>query len=41
MKHIAAMGYIEETGPDEYASTNFSRALTIPVIGDGYPVWYV
>jgi hypothetical protein len=31
------MGYIKEVGPDEYESTNFSRALTIPIIGDGYP----
>lgn len=37
LKHIAAMGYIEETGSDEYAPTNFSKALTIPIIGDGYP----
>ncbi|RMZ72389.1 O-methyltransferase B [Pyrenophora seminiperda CCB06] len=37
MKHIAAMGYIIETGADEYAPTSFSKALTIPVIGDGYP----
>jgi Mn-dependent DtxR family transcriptional regulator len=37
MRHISAMGYIKEVGPDEYESTNFSRALTIPIIGDGYP----
>ncbi|KAB5522978.1 O-methyltransferase [Coniochaeta sp. 2T2.1] len=37
MRHISAMGYIKETGPDEYQSTNFSLALTIPIIGDGYP----
>ncbi|KAB5581298.1 S-adenosyl-L-methionine-dependent methyltransferase [Coniochaeta sp. 2T2.1] len=37
MRHISAMGYIKEIGPDEYQSTNFSRALTIPIIGDGYP----
>jgi hypothetical protein len=37
MKHIAAMGYIKETGNDEYAPTSFSNALTIPIIGDGYP----
>jgi hypothetical protein len=36
MKHIAAMGYIKETGADEYAPTSFSNALTIPIIGDGY-----
>lgn len=37
MRHISAMGYINEVGPDEYELTNFSRALTIPIIGDGYP----
>ncbi|ORX92631.1 O-methyltransferase-domain-containing protein, partial [Clohesyomyces aquaticus] len=37
MKHMAAMGYIEEVGVDEYAPTNFSKSLTIPIIGDGYP----
>ncbi|RKU48828.1 hypothetical protein DL546_007021 [Coniochaeta pulveracea] len=37
MRHISAMGYIKEIGPDEYESTTFSKALTIPIIGDGYP----
>ena len=37
MRHLSAMGYIEETGPDEYKPTNFSRSLAIPIIGDGYP----
>jgi hypothetical protein len=37
MKHIAAMGHIKETGTDEYAPTNFSKALELPIIGDGYP----
>ncbi|KAJ4308931.1 hypothetical protein N0V94_009154 [Neodidymelliopsis sp. IMI 364377] len=32
------MGYIEENDADVYSPTNFSRALTIPIIGDGYPV---
>ena len=41
MKHIAAMGYIKEINEDEYAPTNFSKALTIPIIGDGYPCLYV
>jgi len=41
MRHLAAMGYIKETGPDEYKSTNFSDALTIPLIGDGYPLMLV
>jgi hypothetical protein len=37
MKHIGAMGYIKETDSDEYMATNFSNALTISIIGDGYP----
>ena len=32
------MGYIHETGPDEYEPTNFSKALTIPIVADGYPM---
>ncbi len=38
MRHVAAMGYIVETGADEYKPNNFSKALAIPVIGDGYPM---
>ncbi|KAH8892452.1 S-adenosyl-L-methionine-dependent methyltransferase [Thozetella sp. PMI_491] len=38
LKHLAAMGYINETGPDEYKPTNFSKALSLPIIGDGYIV---
>jgi len=37
MRHLGAMGYIEETAADEYKPTNFSKALAIPIIGDGYP----
>jgi hypothetical protein len=38
LRHLAARGCINETGSDEYVSTNFSKALNIPTIGDGYPV---
>jgi hypothetical protein len=31
------MGYLHETGVDEYKLTSFSKALTLPVIADGYP----
>jgi hypothetical protein len=37
MRHIGAVGYLLETGPDEYKSTNFTKALTLPNIGDAYP----
>ncbi|KAI1371935.1 hydroxyindole O-methyltransferase [Hypoxylon crocopeplum] len=38
LRHLAAMGYITETGADEYKPTQFSSALNIRVIGDGYPL---
>ncbi len=37
MRHMAAMGYLIETAPDQYKPTNFSRSLSLPVIGHGYP----
>ncbi|KAL3292617.1 O-methyltransferase B [Colletotrichum asianum] len=37
MRHLGAMQYITETGPDEYMPTNFSNALTITSMGAGYP----
>lgn len=37
MRHLGAMGYIEEVAADTYKPTNFSSSLTIPIIGDGYP----
>ncbi len=41
MRHLSSMGCLVETGPDMYKPTNFSRALGIPIIGDGYPCMYV
>lgn len=41
MRHMAAMGYIVEVAADEYKLTNFTKSLTIPIIGDGYPCMYV
>lgn len=40
LKHVAAMGYIQETGRDEYRPSNFIKALAIPIIGHGYPALY-
>lgn len=37
MKHFAAMGYLEEVSKDTYNLTNFSRSLSVPIIGDPYP----
>ncbi|EWZ31442.1 S-adenosyl-L-methionine-dependent methyltransferase [Fusarium oxysporum Fo47] len=36
MRHLGAMGYITETGFDEYMPTNYSKAMSIPIISDGY-----
>lgn len=41
MKHLAAMGVIKETGPDEYVPTNLSRTLASPKYADGFPCMYV
>ncbi|KAH7034612.1 hydroxyindole O-methyltransferase [Microdochium trichocladiopsis] len=38
LKHISAMGYIIETGPDEYKLTNFTKSLSLPIIADSYPL---
>ena len=32
LRHQAAMGHIIQTGPDEYAPNNFSKALTMPIV---------
>ncbi|KAL2755543.1 hypothetical protein ACRALDRAFT_1076879 [Sodiomyces alcalophilus JCM 7366] len=37
LRHIAAMGYLKEIGEDVYEPNNFTKSLTIPIIGDGYP----
>lgn len=36
MRHLAAMGYLEETGADEYKPTSFSTALSLETMGDSY-----
>ncbi|KAL2754399.1 hypothetical protein ACRALDRAFT_1031814 [Sodiomyces alcalophilus JCM 7366] len=36
MRHVCAMGHLEETAQDEYKLTNFSKSLSLDVIGDGY-----
>lgn len=41
MRHLAAMGYIKETAADEYKPTNFSKAMSIDIICDGYFPTYV
>ncbi|OHW92252.1 catechol o-methyltransferase [Colletotrichum incanum] len=36
MRHLGAMGYIKETGLDEYQPTNFSKSISLPMIRDRY-----
>lgn len=36
MRHLSAMGYLIEICVDEYRLTNYTRAMSIPVIGNGY-----
>ncbi|CAJ2508351.1 Uu.00g133770.m01.CDS01 [Anthostomella pinea] len=36
MRHLGAMGYVVEVGEDVYKTNNFSKSLSIPIIGDGY-----
>ncbi|KAI1802496.1 putative O-methyltransferase [Daldinia bambusicola] len=38
LRHLSAMGYVKETGADEFAPTNFTRSLCIPIISAGYPL---
>lgn len=36
MRHLGAMGYVTETGADEYQPNNFSKSLSHDMIGDAY-----
>ncbi|CAI6039083.1 unnamed protein product [Clonostachys chloroleuca] len=36
MRHLGAMGYLKEVGVNEYQPTNFTKSMSIPIIGDGY-----
>ncbi|KAI9367783.1 O-methyltransferase [Aspergillus egyptiacus] len=36
MRHLGAMGLLHEVGPDEYRATNYTKALSLPQIGNGY-----
>ncbi|KAF6819265.1 hypothetical protein CPLU01_13068 [Colletotrichum plurivorum] len=36
LRHVCAMGHLEETARDEYKLTSFSKSLSLDVIGDGY-----
>ncbi|CAJ2510507.1 Uu.00g133160.m01.CDS01 [Anthostomella pinea] len=38
LRHLGAMGYVIETGVDEYRPTDFTNSLCIPIIAAGYPV---
>ncbi|KXH50008.1 hypothetical protein CSIM01_07266 [Colletotrichum simmondsii] len=36
LRHVCAMGHLKEIAQDEYLLTNFTKALALDVIGDGY-----
>lgn len=36
MRHLGAMGYLVESGENEYKPTNYSKAMSIPAIGGSY-----
>ncbi|RTE85342.1 hypothetical protein BHE90_000116 [Fusarium euwallaceae] len=36
MRHLGAMGYITEVDVDVYKPTNYAKAMSIPIISDGY-----
>lgn len=36
MRHLGAMGYVTETGADEYQPNNFSKSLSLDIVGDAY-----
>ncbi|CAG9952303.1 unnamed protein product [Clonostachys rosea f. rosea IK726] len=37
-RHLGAMGYLKEIAPDTYERTNFTKAMSVPIIGQSYPV---
>ncbi|KAH7001129.1 S-adenosyl-L-methionine-dependent methyltransferase [Ilyonectria destructans] len=37
LRHLASMGYLKEVGSNTYELTNFTRSMSIPIIGAGYP----
>ncbi|KAF9877752.1 hypothetical protein CkaCkLH20_04887 [Colletotrichum karsti] len=36
LRHVCAMGHLEEVGHDEYKLTSFTKSMSLDVIGDGY-----
>jgi hypothetical protein len=38
MRHVCAMGHLDEVAQDEYKLTNFAKSLSLDVIGDSYVV---
>lgn len=40
LRHLAAMQYIQDCGPDLFGPTDISRALQIPSIGSGIPYMF-
>lgn len=41
MRHLAAMGYVTETGVDKFKPTNYTKAMSLDVISGGYIGLYI
>ncbi len=39
LKHLAAMGTVYETGPDQYSPTPVSKDLAMQVNRDAFTTW--
>ena len=40
LKHLAAMGVIQEAGPDQYRRTGFTVSLCMEQYSDAFPLMY-
>lgn len=38
MRHLGALGLLEEVASNTYKLTRFTKAMSIPTIGQGYPL---
>lgn len=36
LRHLSAMGLLNEVDEDEFQPTNYTKALSLPQIGNGY-----
>jgi hypothetical protein len=41
MRHLAAVGYLNEIGRDTYETTHFTKAMSNKTIGESFPAMWV